>query len=199
MDSLSQLYQHTLSYTNFQFCKDALVIHSTLLDAEYLLQSEIAAPVDPAAAACHTKKAYKVKALIMQSLPNSIIKQIPTEILKKSPFQIIRVLSHHVRQNNMKDHDPLDSEARSIILTFDKTIKAYVTQNLSLRRKMLKAEFPNISDERTTVKYLINGLKSNPDFYQLSMIMAGSPPSTIREYTNRLQQATLVQKTVCAS
>lgn len=135
----------------------------------------------------------------MLSLPNIVIEQIPIEIFAKSTFQIIGFLSHHVRQNNMVDHNALEAETRGIIFTSDTTSKAYVTQNLFLCTIMFNAELPNIFDGLTTVKYLINVLKSNLDFYQLVIFMACFSPSTIREIMNRLQQATLVQPIVSAS
>lgn len=174
MDSLSQLSQPILSYTNIQFWNDALVINVAWLDAESLLQQEIAVPLEPAADASHTQKFYEVKALIMQSLPNSIIEQIPTDILKKSTSQIIRVFSDNVPQNNVEDHDALEAEARGITLTSDTIIKAYVKQHLSLRTKMFNAEFLNISDERTTVKYLLNA--QNPIPTSINLLFSWPAP-----------------------
>lgn len=60
-------------------------------------------------------------------------------------------------------------------------IDAYFDQNENFRTKMVNALFPGITNAYGTVKYILRGMKNDPDFQLVIHNWIGRPPATIIE------------------
>ena len=130
----------------------------------------------------------------MQSLPDKMIADLPPDLLSRIPYTILLSLREHIVTNTTTDHDILEAEARTISLSRGDDVLGYVEKHKNVRTKMLNTEYPSITSERFTVKFLVQGIKSRPSLAQLAVLLAAQPPATIRDFTNQILQALFIQR-----
>ena len=75
----------------------------------------------------------------------------------------------------------------------------YIAKHRELRHRMQVAGFPNIEAERTTVRYMVQGLAAQPEMHNLAIMMSCQQPNSIKEFNNHMQQAQLIQAQATAA
>ena len=178
---------------NFTYWYDALEIHARTIEADNQLVAPHTASPDPATEATHQKKLDLLRKAIMQSLTTDVIRILPPHVLRYDPHTICRIIRNAVDSSSTENHEILDAEARSIQFHPGTDATEYVNKHRELRYRMQVAKYPNIADERTTVRYMLQGLNHHPDMGTLAIVMAGQPPQTIQSFTNHVQQVQLMQ------
>ena len=181
-----------LTLTNFSYWYDALEIHARTIDAHDHLTNQIAPPTDPAVQTSHQRKADQIRTAIMQSLSPDVVKLLPPHILRYSPHNICTTIQQTVDTCSVENHELLDAEARTL-KPMGQDIHDYISKYRDLRHRMKVSGYPNIETERTKVRYIVQGLAHHPDMHALAVMLACNPPTTIREFTNHLQQVQLIQ------
>jgi len=164
------------------------------MNAQPLLSSDVETPSDSALAAQQQLQADQLRKLISHSLTPEIIAKLPPGILRESPYQICAILQEQIHMSSLETHEALDAEARSIQLLGGDNFNKYLDNHMAVRHKMMLAGYPNISQERTTVQYLIRGLTNHPDLATLSLFLIGNPPTSINAFTNHIREVLLVQQ-----
>ena len=179
--------------TNFSYWYDALVIHARTIDAHEQLANQATATTDPTIQTPLQRKEDQLRKAIMQSLSPEVVKLLPTHILRHNPHNICATIKQTVDKCSVENHELLDAEARNLKYTTGQNITDYISKHRGIRHRMQVSSYPNIETERTTVRYMVQGLAYHPDMHALAVVLACNPPTTIQEFTNHLQQVQLIQ------
>ena len=129
----------------------------------------------------------------MQSLSTEVVQLLPPHILRYEPRAICATVEQAVDTCSMENHELLDAEARKLTFSADQDFKEYVKKHCDLRYRMQVSGYPNIETERTTVRYIVQGLAHHPEMNALAMMLACNPLTTTRELTNYIHQVQLIQ------
>ena len=70
------------------------------------------------------------------------------------------------------------------------TLQEYVTMNEELRAKIFASQYPDIQDSRTTVTYMIDGLRNNPDTAPNGMQLLAMNPARTKEFMQKYNRIT---------
>ena len=165
-----------LTTTNFSNWYDALEIHAHTIEAHTHLTDQIAAQVDATQQTSHQRKADQIRKAIMQSLSPDLVKLPPPHILRYDPHNICQIIKQTVDTCAVKNHELLDAEARTLKYTTGQDINDYIPQHRDLRHRMQLSGYPNIDTERTTVRYMVQGLAHHPDMHAIATLLACNPP-----------------------
>ena len=63
---------------------------------------------------------------------------------------------------NSDTHDLLNDRARVLTLGKISTLENYIDAHAAIRDDMLRASYPSIDDERTTMRFILKGLSTHP-------------------------------------
>lgn len=80
------------------------------------------------------------------------------------------IKAHFEAKRNPEVHDRLYLKAESINIRSKETLKSYFVLHFILRRDMQRAQFPNICDEKTTLKFIVRGVEPRPDLSKHLML-----------------------------
>ena len=108
----------------------------------------------------------------MQSLTYKIIKLLPPHILRYDPHTICSIIRQTTDTSSIDNHELLDAEARNLKYRPRQELTDYIAKNHALRHPMQEAGFPNIEAERTTVRYIVQGLAAQPEMHNLAIMMS---------------------------
>ena len=129
----------------------------------------------------------------MQSLSEGVVKLLPQHVLRYDPHGICTILKQAVDTSSIENHELLDAEARNLQYKSVQDLKEYINGHRDIWFRMQVSGYPNIGSERTTVRYMVQGLAHHLDMHALAIMLACNPPNTICEFTNHIQQAQLIQ------
>lgn len=93
-----------------------------------------------------------------------------------------------INQSTKEDHQFLKTEAETIRFTADTKITEYIKEHKEVRQRMLAAKYPNISDEATTVDFLIEGLKANASLSTIVFHLLAHKPTSIKDFTRKFKE-----------
>ena len=182
-----------LTLSNFAYWYDALEIHARTIDAQDQLTQTIPQDIDPDQRQTHHKKQDQLRKAIMQSLIGGVVKLLPQHVLIYDPHGICTILKQAVDTSSIENHELLDAEAGNLQYKAGQELKEYINGHRDIRYRMQVSRYPNIDSERTTVRYMVQRLAHHPYMHALAIMFACNPPNTIREFTNHIQQAQLIQ------
>ena len=127
--------------------------------------------------------------MIAASIEDDITDLLPDDIYTQPPATVIETLDAILVKDSEPVHTILEKETKAIKLTTDKTIPEYIRSHRVQRALMITANYPHINNERTTVKFMVEGLREHHQFkdviraFKISII-----PCTIDELYARLQE-----------
>lgn len=182
-----------LTTSNFTDWYDALQEQARSLKVAYILNANLTPTTDPAIATQRQQHADQLRILIIPSLQPSIVERLPPTILRETPHEICNLIRMHIHESHIEEHEILDEEARCITFLPGTDFNTYVDKHLDIRQKMITVNYPNIIQERTTVKYMLQGLIPHPDLRIIAVVLVGNPPGTIRKFTNHVRQVMVMQ------
>ena len=158
----SKLNVPQLDRNNPLFWKMAIDSKATTLDALDHVTTNPAIPQDAALIPQLNKERHTLRAIVLSTVSSDILNLL-TIGPDPSPKDLIDAVLNHLQTNTATDHKYLKSEAENLRLTSDMTIDEYVHKHNSLRARMIASQFPSITDETTTVEFMINGIRYTPD------------------------------------
>ena len=82
-------------------------------------------------------------------------------------------------------HEQLELEAKSLAIEGNNTM-AFITKHLELRDKMITAQYPYISNFRTTIKLVSHGLHKHPDYAPFAVMLIFHQPKDKDELSHLL-------------
>ena len=125
-------------------------------------------PPDPSSDDYTTYRQHRglVRLAIMKSLPSAVSAKL--EINSDStPYEIVTSIKTIFSSSTAMDHHILRQQAEALRLTHDLSVSEYIAQHRTLRNKMKNAQYPEINDEATTVKFIAEGLPAHSRFKHL--------------------------------
>ena len=135
----------------------------------------------------------------MKSLTNNIIRLLPLHILRYDPHTIYSIIRQTTDTSSIDNHKLIDAEVRNLKYQHRQELTDYIAKHRELRHPIQVTGFPNIESERTTVRYMVQGLAAQPEMYNLAIMMSCQQPNSIKEFNNHMQQARLIQAQATAA
>ena len=120
-------------------------------------------PTEPEALATFQQKKYIRLGNILASVPLHILNLLVTSSDDHSPFDLLNDIKNHVDTDNALDHKHLKLEAEQFNFELGMTLNSYVKSHTTIRSRMIVAHYPDLKDPTTTIEFLINGLRLNPE------------------------------------
>ena len=131
---------------------------------DYLLQAVPNTSI-PEEAALHRDKHSQAQLLVLPSLSTEVMALFTDAELSGSVHTLFsKIHSHLTARNPENTDDNLRGKAQSIKWDSTFTVSDYVAQHNEIRALMIRANYPDISNEQTTVKFLLEGLEHHPDW-----------------------------------
>ena len=127
---------------------------------------------------------------IISSIPPEIANLIITPTGDPTPFQLITAITAHPDSTNTSDHKYLKQLAENPIFLPNMTLSQYVTAHETIRTKMIAARYPSISDPRTTVEFLIDGLRFNPVTCTVVVQLISLDPQDVKDFVHKFNRIT---------
>ena len=125
--------------------------------------------------------------MIAASIENDITDLLPDDNYTHPPSTVIETLDAILINESETVHAILEKETHAIKLTTDTTIRDYIRSHSIQRARMITAKYPHISNERTTVKFMVEGLREHHQFKDIirALKILGIP-NTIEDLYERL-------------
>lgn len=126
--------------------------------------------------------------MIAISIENDTTDLLPDDIYSKPPYTVIETLDAILVKEAETVHAILEKETKGIKLTTDTPIPEYIRKHHIQQAPMLTAKYLHISNERTTVKFTVEGLREHHKFKDvIRTLKISGLPNTIDELYERLQ------------
>lgn len=131
---------------------------------EALLPSAPATPIDGNISPTTPIEAQVTvaKSAIIAALPEETIKKLGSGIVYLNPAAILeKDLDAHQKKSTPEYRELLRQRAANMTIKNNESIADYVSRHEELRHEMARAKVEEISDEYTTVRYIIRGLRNS--------------------------------------
>ena len=126
--------------------------------------------------------------MIAASIDNDITDLLQDEIYTHPPSTVIETLISVLIKESETVHAILEKETKAIKLTTDTTIPDYIRNHRIQRARMITAKYPHISNERTTVKFMVEEPREHQQFkYVIRDLKISGISDTIDHLYDRLQ------------
>ena len=143
---------------------------------EYIIGPVPPDPTDPPQRQAHQRNLALARILIIPNISQEVLTGISPTLLSSHPSYIYQHLKDKLSivppQNSEAS---LRNAANQIHYSSDSGIHDYITKHKELRNIMLQSGFPNIDDEATTIKFVIDGLQIHQDWAPLLRELANFP------------------------
>ena len=157
-----------LTRTNFSTWKCALRLILKQHDLVELVDTGFSLEQVPASERPFFDKASSsCAALILSNLYDPVRHLIPGTDFEKLPAEITRALEAALKQSWHLVHKRLESEAKALWLTRKLSVQDFIDAHHALRARIVAADYPSISDDRTTVKLMVEALSDHPHYRDL--------------------------------
>lgn len=114
-----------------------------------------------------------VKYVLLGKIATTIPSQIGNFVLTptSSPTQddLVQAITPHLDTANAEDQKYLKQKAEQAHFMPGMTLREYISMHESMRAKMIAARYPEMQDTRPTVKFMIDGLRTNPTTAAIGM------------------------------
>lgn len=101
--------------------------------------------------------------LIISTLSPDIITALGEVIVTKNPFEMFQhIEDYFAAECTPEEHESLRRKAQAIRIKMGESIEDYVQRHNKLRQEMIRAKYPNIKDESTSVLFMIRGIQARP-------------------------------------
>lgn len=154
---------------------DILLMHDLkeIMDESF----EIPACTAPPQVMFYRKAMASCRQMIAVSIPPDINNLLLPKIYAEKPGKLVTPLLDHLQSSSATDHAILEQQATAITLNDEVSVQEYVRKHRAQRAKMYSAKYPNIESEGTTIRFMIEGMRSNPLFADpiKQLKISGSP------------------------
>eukprot|EP00737_Agarophyton_chilense_P001999 gb/GEZJ01002262.1/.p1 GENE.gb/GEZJ01002262.1/~~gb/GEZJ01002262.1/.p1 ORF type:complete len:178 (+),score=21.14 gb/GEZJ01002262.1/:264-797(+) len=123
--------------------------------------------------------------MVTKSVTQDVIDLVAEpQLFTLSPAGIVKKITNTLERADASNSFALMTEALNTRRSG--TIAEYIQGHMLIRRKQLLSNTPGISDERTTIHFILQGLISDERFGLRSIqMMIDNPPETIRDTQNK--------------
>lgn len=111
-------------------------------------------------------------------------------------YTICALLQQAINKITTENHEALDKEARSIYYNPSDDYDAYIRQQQTSTHGMPADNYSNIKDEKTLLRYMVQGIPNLPQFYKTALFMEGNPRATIGDFTIHFRNVILMQQQI---
>lgn len=164
---MCEIHRDVLSSTNFSDWNVSLRDACTMSDAEWKMTSNTKHPQEKSPQG-DTKNVTAVRSAIRSSISDVVRTRLPTGCLTQRTDYILDDLRKLLVDESDDTHRRLDGMGRSEKLKQNQIIAEYFHPHRKIRGLMFQAVFPLIENERTTIKYIVNGIENHPHLWDLS-------------------------------
>ena len=158
------------------------------IDAVYHITSNPQPPQDPLELAMFTKNKNYVLGNLITSIPPEIANLILTPKSDPTPFDLIQSVTSHLDTTNASDHKYLKQLAEQAHFKSTMTLEDYINAHEKIRTKMIAARFPDISNPKTTVEFLIDGLRFNPTTATIGSQLIALDPKDTKDFIHKFNR-----------
>ena len=159
-----------LDISNIPYWPELLTLAATSQQCEAHLLEDVAEPEEPAQNTILQKTLAACNLLILSSLiPDSRIR-LGSENFGLFPYQIIEHLRTFMNKTDPDTHEQIELEAKTLIIKRSNNT-AFIAKHREVRDKMIMAQYPNITNFKTTVKLLSHVLRRRPDYAPFAMML----------------------------
>lgn len=150
------------SYKSWWSCLQSLALETDSLTQLMVQTPPPAAPID------YLKKEARLNRLITASVhPNVTLATVAIALgdtfYEIQPFQKIKLLAEHFESTTSEGkHDMLLSEAEAMKIHPSDDAATYFGKHFDLRLEMQRADHPHKENKKTTVKFIIAGIRARP-------------------------------------
>ena len=152
--------------------------------SEYL-ETDPIPPIDPAQLKIHPHKKSKLLTAILGTVPSSVLGLILVPGDKLTPYKLTQDIIKHINQSTKDDHKYLKTEAESIRFTGDMSFDDYIRQHTAVRQKMIAARYPAITDEETTIDFILFGLQKTANLTPIIGNLIINKPNSIKDFVRK--------------
>ena len=178
----------TLSPANQRVWKRTLQAIAADLNLAPHLDPSTTAPADPNEFAKFKVDQERLCLLILASTPESITTRLSDDALTSPPYLLTSHILNQIKDSVSLPHELLEERARSITLDPGMELDAYLAKHDAMRIEMRNAHYPGIDSESTTIKFLLLGLRHNPDYRTAHDLLTLDPPTHISDVIIRLRR-----------
>ena len=115
---------------------------------------------------------------IITSISSEISNLVLTPTSEPTPYDLVKAITAHLDTANADDQKYLKQQAEQAHFTHGMTLQQYITVHEGIRAKMIAARYPEIQDSRTTVAFMIDGLRYNPTTAPIGIQFIALNPAT---------------------
>jgi len=129
------------------------------------LTNNIPVPSDPIMATEHFTKHTQAQLLVLSTLSHDIMKHY-TDSELHGPISVLYNKIHHRMTTVSPEKSPenLRRKARSIHWSHSTPISNFINQHLELRTVMIRSNYPEISNEQTTIRFMLEALEGHSEW-----------------------------------
>lgn len=127
------------------------------------LSQHMFTPHPPAPTIEFQKHAARAERIILANIKPSVVIALGDSFLEMNPYQMLQELAKHFLQSSSEEkHDILLGKAETMHIAAGETIDDFFARHRALRLEMQSAAYPLIDSEKTTVKFILAGLRARP-------------------------------------
>ena len=176
----------TLTEWNFSMWKQAILGFTATYGLGWSVNTDIPIPhsvTRPDKARVHTA----VITLMRVKISEAAAQRVPASTWNNTPIQALAAVQSFIDDTSPERHASLEVRAKALTIG-SKSVSEYFEGHRQLRAKMVQAQYPNIGDERTTNRFITEGLYDNPNYRVVLETMDITPlPATVLEYQTKLE------------
>ena len=126
--------------------------------------------------------------------PPQIANLILTPTSDPTPYDLIQAVTSHLDTTNASDHKYLKQLAEQAHYLPDMTLEQYISTHEQIRTIMIAARYPEISDPKTTVEFLIDGLRFNPSTATIGSHLIALDPKDTKDFVHKFNRLTMYRQ-----
>ena len=112
----------------------------------------------------YEKSKAQVSLLIEQSISTKVDTMQGTEYYENTPYDLVKRLEKLLAGETPEKWEQLKKQAQALIYRNSKTIEDYVHKNIEIRNQMKNEKYPEISNEETIAKFILDSISGHPDY-----------------------------------
>ena len=151
-------------------------------------------PSDPTELKTFHKNKHYLLGKIITSIPPEIANLTLTPTSDPTPYDLIQSVTAHLDTTNASDHKYLKQLAEQAHYQPDMTLEEYIATHEKIRTKMVAARFPDISDPKTTVEFLIDGLRFNSATASIGSQLIALDPTDTKDFVHKFNRLDMYRR-----
>ena len=145
-------------------------------------------PTEPTELQPHLKQKHIMQGKILSSVPADILNLLLTPSDDPTPHKLLSLITEHLDNSNSSDHKYLKQEAEQCFFEPGMTLSDYITAHYNIHTRIIAARYPDISNPITTVEFLKDGLRHNPNTAPIGLQLIALAPTDVNDFTHKFNR-----------